>query len=253
MVEGSLQLSMPVLLGPMGFFAKPSLDSLKLQMPTSDDELRRWELKQNYEAGGSLFDTVTAALSFVPVGEIAEGAVMAAKKLPTPSGAALGMFGFQDFTTFSERWARAANDVKPLRRLPVLDGPVTFTQTPAEAFQGLTDKVAARLRANPKLIADLNLLTASEQRLAAKGPWAERIVFGNAVERGMELAARPTGLLVHTGDIRPMLLGGPDFIGAPNTPFAGSEFQVTTPGQYMRNHLENSALGTIFGLHWGPF
>ena len=62
-------------------------------------------------------------------------------------------------------------------------------------------------------------------------------------------AAKPTGLIIHTGDIRPAPLGSPDFIGALGTPYAGLNFQVTTQAQYLKNHLVNSQVGTIFGLY----
>jgi RHS repeat-associated protein len=65
--------------------------------------LRDKELQENYEAGGHVTDTVLAATSFIPVGEIAAGARLAAGKLPALEG--LGAGGAGRFITYSEQWA----------------------------------------------------------------------------------------------------------------------------------------------------
>jgi hypothetical protein len=131
-------------------------------------------------------------------------------------------------------------------RLPIVDPHFMPTKSVGEAFQGATVRVATRLTGNQPLIS--NYLSPGQIRLATFGPWAQRIVFGNAVERALAQGSAPTGLLVHTGDIRPFPLGGPDFVGADMTPFAGFRFQVTTQLQWDR-HWENDAPGTIYGLY----
>jgi hypothetical protein len=132
------------------------------------------------------------------------------------------------------------------RRLPIVNPHFTPSITIADAFQGATLKVSDRLNANRALIP--NYLEPWQRRFASRGPWAERIVFGNAVEEALAIGTAPTGLLIHTGNIRPFLLGGPDFIGTGGTPYGGLLFQVTASPQY-RDHFENSAPGTIFGVY----
>jgi RHS repeat-associated protein len=136
------------------------------------------------------------------------------------------------------------------RRLPIVNPHFEPTISPEDAFQGLTMNVYSKLNANRPLIADN--LTLSQQQFSTAGKWAERIVFGNALENAMAKGAAPTGLLTHTGGIRPFLLGGADFTGAPGTPYAGLNFQLTTEKQYMRGyHVLNSPEGTLFGLYPG--
>lgn len=135
-------------------------------------------------------------------------------------------------------------------RLPILNPHFEPSITPEDAFQGLTENVFSKLDANRALISDY--LSPGELQLSSYGPWAQRIVFGNALERAMAEGAAPSGLLIHTGGIRPFLLGGADFVGAPGTGLAGQNFQLTTVGQYMRgNHVANSPAGTNFGLYPG--
>ncbi len=86
----------------LGF--KP-LERLKMKPPVeADNELRRYELRGNYEGGGTLTDTTVLALSFVPLGEIGEAAQLAKTKLPVPTGG-LGSLGGQEFISFEEQWA----------------------------------------------------------------------------------------------------------------------------------------------------
>lgn len=115
--------------GPLGSFVLHNpLEGLKVTPPiNADTELRRYELRENYEAGGNVTTTVTTALSFVPISEIFSGARLALGKLPVPAGG-LGMAGWQEWATFSERWAAAARS----------------TETASEASQ-LRD-LAARMR-----------------------------------------------------------------------------------------------------------
>jgi len=111
-----------------------------------------------------------------------------------------------------------------------------------------TVRVAARLNANRAAVP--NYLDHEWERQAWRSgvPWAMRIVFGNAVERALARGAAPTGLLIHTGDIRPFQRGGPDMIGAPGSPLEGLLFQATSEPGYW-THVDKSAPETIWGLY----
>jgi hypothetical protein len=122
----------------------------------------------------------------------------------------------------------------------------TPTKTEAVVFQSFAERVAAQLQANPSLFS--SYLSAGEQGFTARGFWAERIKFGNAVERAMADASAPSGLLIHTGEIRPFTLGGADFVGAPGSPLEGLRFQVTSVAGF-EWHFLNSPEGTIFGIY----
>lgn len=108
-----------IAMGPLAFdpiaraaVMKHLADPLKAAPPApTGDALRDYELRENYDAGKMFTTTVVAALSFVPVGEIAQGARLAAGKLPVPAGG-LGSLGGQEWATFSERWAAAANETE---------------------------------------------------------------------------------------------------------------------------------------------
>ena len=131
-------------------------------------------------------------------------------------------------------------------RLPIVNPHFTPTKSAADVFQGFTENVAGRLQANPRLFS--KYLSPSEQRFVSRGLWAERIKFGNAVERAMAETSEPSGLLIHTGEIRPYNLGGADFVGARGTAFEGLEFQVTSENGF-GSHFANSPEGTIFGIY----
>jgi hypothetical protein len=133
-------------------------------------------------------------------------------------------------------------------KLPIVNPHFDPSVSPATAFQGATESVASKLIADAKLIA--THLELHQNAFAAKGPWAQRMVFGNAVENALAKSTATTGLLKHTGGIRPYVKGGPDFVG--QGPWSGLNFQVTTRLQYMNDHLANSPPGTLFGLYDGP-
>jgi RHS repeat-associated protein len=133
-------------------------------------------------------------------------------------------------------------------RSPLVDWHYDPAMTPQEAVQDLADMVHAKLTGNRALISDY--LSDSEIQFAARGPWAERMVFGKALERAMGEAAAPSGLLVQTGDALMNQKGSPDLMGLPGTPFQGLEFQVTTVNQYRRG-VHESKDGTLFILHNG--
>ncbi|MFN8484247.1 MAG: SpvB/TcaC N-terminal domain-containing protein [Anaerolineae bacterium] len=99
------------------------------------DAVRDYELKESFEGGEIVTHTAVMAVSLVPVGEIAEGAQLAASKLPKPAGG-LGMVA-QDFVGFSEAWAAEANTVKQ---------PVTIALGRAETPMGSTLEQFARER-----------------------------------------------------------------------------------------------------------
>ncbi|RWO50943.1 MAG: hypothetical protein EOS11_02095 [Mesorhizobium sp.] len=143
---------------------------------------------------------------------------------------------------------RAGNSIGDgKRRLELLPGQhFVPNKSVAEAFQGFTTRVASKLEASPSRTA--SYLTPSQNKFAAYGPWAEKIVFGNAVENAMARAAGPVGFLDHTGNIRPFKLGGADFEGVRGTPWAGYYFQVTTEKQWYK-HWMNDAPGTIYGTY----
>ncbi|MFC7761074.1 hypothetical protein ACFQY4_25865 [Catellatospora bangladeshensis] len=115
-----------------------------------------------------------------------------------------------------------------------------------EVFQGATDLVDAKLRPNPTLAGQY--MEPYERDWGGLGLFGQRMAYGHAVERALARGAAPTGLLIHTGDNRPLVRGGPDFVGAPGTPFAGMEFQVTTQGGYY-THVYKAAPGTYWGLY----
>lgn len=116
-----------------------------------------------------------------------------------------------------------------------------------QEFQQLTMEVFNKLNNNRLLIP--KYLKPHEIELAAKAPWLERVVFGNAMERAIANAIAHKGIWNHTGDIRPAPLGGADFMGRPGTRTEGHSAQVTTKNQYLKDHLANGAAGTIFGLY----
>jgi hypothetical protein len=133
------------------------------------------------------------------------------------------------------------------RRLPIVN-PHFSDNRPQDRIQGATVAVATKLQNNKPLIN--NYLTPGESLFSGLGPWAQRIVFGNAVERALAEGSRPTGLLIHTGDIRPAPRGGPDLIGAPGTPYEGLLVQVTSEKGYW-THVGKAAPATVWGLYPG--
>ena len=133
------------------------------------------------------------------------------------------------------------------RHLPLVN-PHRSDNRPQDRIQGATENVAAKLQANKPLIN--RYLTPSESKLAGLGPWAQRIVFGNAVERALAEGSRPTGLLTHTGDIRPAPRGGPDLTGVPGTPFEGMLVQITSEKGYW-THAGKVDPATTWGLYPG--
>ncbi|MFF1566872.1 SpvB/TcaC N-terminal domain-containing protein [Streptomyces sp. NPDC058293] len=105
--------------------APPLPESLKNHLTFAEpaptgDSLRDYELKESYEGGQIVTHAVAFSASLLPVGEMAEGAQMAASKLPKPSGG-LGIVA-QDFTSFSEAWASQAN-VAPKPPAPIFGNP----------------------------------------------------------------------------------------------------------------------------------
>jgi hypothetical protein len=120
------------------------------------------------------------------------------------------------------------------------------TKSPEKIIQAVTVKVSDTLRANPPLIS--THLSVGQRRFAALGRWAQRIVFGNAVENAIAKVTEDSGLLRQTGHIRPFKLGGHDFEGI--GPWKKLGFQITSEKGYI-SHLKKSPHGTLFGLHKG--
>ncbi|HEV2375326.1 MAG TPA: SpvB/TcaC N-terminal domain-containing protein [Streptosporangiaceae bacterium] len=108
--EVGLKLSFPT----AAVLAPPHLlDWARAAPPTpTGNELRDYELRGNYESGGTFVDVVQAGVSFVPVGEILEGVTLAAGKLPALTGT--GSLGGGELISFSEQWAAAADTKVPM-------------------------------------------------------------------------------------------------------------------------------------------
>jgi hypothetical protein len=130
--------------------------------------------------------------------------------------------------------------------LPIVHPNFTSTRTKEDVTQQMAMKVSNTLVANPALIPQY--LSAGQNRFSSRGFWAQRIVFGLAVENAIATGAAPTGMLIHTGHIRPYVRGGADFVGAPGTPWAGALIQITSVPGY-DTHVEKSAPETIWGLY----
>jgi RHS repeat-associated protein len=92
----------PVLLLASLKFSPPSLDFARAEMPIGHDELRSSILKDYKEVGENFINVPLFATSFVPVSEIAQGAKLAASKLPTLSG--IGNLGGGELISFSKNW-----------------------------------------------------------------------------------------------------------------------------------------------------
>jgi RHS repeat-associated protein len=73
------------------------------------NQLRDLELKENYEGGGLVTNTVVLGLTLVPAGEMIQGARLAAGKAPALVGT--GSLGGGEFVSFSEQWAAGAKTV----------------------------------------------------------------------------------------------------------------------------------------------
>lgn len=130
-------------------------------------------------------------------------------------------------------------------KLPIVNPHFSPTKSIEDVFQAATEQVGKKLQAKPSIIPEF--LEGWQSDFAARGPWAEKIVFGNAVERALAQSTSGSNLLKHTGDIRPFMKGGADFVGL--GPFKGKLFQVTTWKQMLKDHIVNAADGTIFGIY----
>ncbi|SCG64002.1 SpvB/TcaC N-terminal domain-containing protein [Micromonospora humi] len=131
-------------------------------------------------------------------------------------------------------------------QLNVLPGATVPQRDVQQVFQGAVSQVDARLRMDPVLAG--KYMRNYERDWGGLGLFGQRMAYGHAVERALAAGAAPTGLLIHTGDNLPLIRGGPDFVGAPGTPFAGKEFQVTTQSGYY-THVYKAAPGTYWGLY----
>lgn len=78
-------------------------DEAKFNAPKpTGDKLRDYELKESFEGGGIVFQATLTAVSFLPVGEMAEASKLAYEKRPINYN--LNSIGSPS-TSFSERWA----------------------------------------------------------------------------------------------------------------------------------------------------
>jgi RHS repeat-associated protein len=123
-------------------------------------------------------------------------------------------------------------------RLPVLNP--HFEPTPAMATEILAARTAAenaRLAANPALAE--TVLSPAEYAAGQVNARVAPMAYGNALERMTAIRIRNSPLdsrvLVHVGGPN-----NPDFIGL--GPVAGSNFDITTPGQ-VRAHLRRPGYG----------
>ena len=144
-VVSMASLSLPTSAPLLRLAAEP----LKSGGPASTgDYARDQELKENYEGGGMVTNTVVLATSFVPVGEIVQGARLAAGKAPALVGA--GGLGGGELVSFSEQWAA---DAKSLTELTSHTGPDSrvyqLVDQQGEAWRvGETVNVRSRLNAH---------------------------------------------------------------------------------------------------------
>ena len=149
-------------LGPL-VLTLPSvkLDWAKAPTPASTgDRLQDSILSDYYTTGGAAADATLLALSFVPVGEIAQGAKLAAGKLPVPANS-LSSLGGSGFTSFSERWATA----KPKTHITYIftDAPGSIRYVGRASGTGSAEDVLYQrltkghhvFDANPELVADV--------------------------------------------------------------------------------------------------
>lgn len=145
--------------------------------------------------------------------------------------------------------AAIKQDAKPKTHLPVVGGHFSghSKKSPEQLIQGAVEPISNRMRSNPRLMS-LHL-TKGQIGLSYLGRWAQRIVFGNAVENALANSTRHTGILEQVGHVRPFKLGGPDFVG--KGPWSGLNIQITSIKQ-LETHMENQAYkGTIYGVHQG--
>lgn len=99
-VASSYKLTLP----GSGGVIDPIADLVKAAPPApTGDQVRDSELKESFEGGEMFANTVILAASFIPAGEIAQGARLAAGKLPALEG--IGMGGGGRLIGFSEQWA----------------------------------------------------------------------------------------------------------------------------------------------------
>jgi hypothetical protein len=101
----TLAMGYPLIVPPS--VQKNVTDALKSGPPKpTGNYARDRELQENYEAGGTVTDTVVLASSFVPIGEIAQGARLVAGKAPALVGT--GNLGGGKLIGFTEQWAAEA-------------------------------------------------------------------------------------------------------------------------------------------------
>jgi RHS repeat-associated protein len=118
-------------------------DKLKFSQPAATgNELRDYELKENYQGGEIVTNVVAAGVSMLPIGEIAEAAQLAAQKAPALTG--MGNIGGGELISFSEQWAAGAGEVSPIRAnpAPVYGNPQVTGPGHAETMQRVADEAS---------------------------------------------------------------------------------------------------------------
>jgi RHS repeat-associated protein len=159
-VVSAVSLSLPGSGGLLDMAAKP----LKSGEPASTgDYARDQELKENYEGGGMVTNTVVLAASFVPMGEIIQGARLAASKAPALVGT--GSLGGGELISFSEQWAASSGELSAGSRLRSIGPPRAVTA----AEQAALDEGGAILKAGGSP-AEAGTMAHNEMGAAPVGP-----------------------------------------------------------------------------------
>ncbi|ANY16520.1 hypothetical protein AW878_02420 [Bordetella pseudohinzii] len=148
---GPLALTMPA----------AKFDWARVPKPASTgDTLQDSILSDYYGAGETATDTTVLALSFLPLGEMAQGAKAAGGKLPVPTNS-LSSLGGSGFMSFSERWALS----KPKTYITYIftDGPGSIRYVGRASGTGSAEDVLYQrltkghhvFDANPELVAEV--------------------------------------------------------------------------------------------------
>ncbi|MFU1927405.1 SpvB/TcaC N-terminal domain-containing protein [Bordetella hinzii] len=161
LVKLSKVLALPMI-GPL-VLTMPSatFEGAKAPMPAATgDSVQDAILADYYGVGETATDTTLLALSFLPLGEIAQGAKLAGGKLPVPTNS-LSSLGGSGFISFSERWAQA----KPKTYITYIftDAPGSIRYVGRASGTGSAEDVLYQrltkghhiFDANPELIADV--------------------------------------------------------------------------------------------------
>ncbi len=107
-------------------FVPGAVDSIKAAKPAqTGDKVRDLNLRESYEGGEIVTHTVVIAVSLLPVGEMIQGARLAASKAPALTGT--GSLGGGELIGFSEQWAAGASEAGAGSRLSTIGEPKAVT------------------------------------------------------------------------------------------------------------------------------